>query len=320
MRAVSASRSRDPRSGPFTLAQGLGPPSDFLWTPGGRLTTESGVPVSPSDRTSQATIYYTAYEHALVPSWSGRRWVGVELPIRPGTSVRELALSVSSISSATLYDVFLVGGRELRLGPAWSSSAAGSSARATAGAISRTLGRYTLTSDPRWLLVGTIYGSGAGTVDDSLSQRYVANAYNVVQRNLRCRDTTDSWTYTLPTYRAARASTTNGEGRVSFVLSLADQLVTSRAWAMFLGTDAGGAAAAVGIGIDSTSSNSAHFYGGSALPHLQTAVADYSGNPGAGFHFLQRLEAAAAIGTVTWYGDAGAGSLIQTGLVAEVWQ
>jgi hypothetical protein len=34
-----------------------------LLTPGGRLTVETGVPISTSDRTAQSTLYYTPHLH-----------------------------------------------------------------------------------------------------------------------------------------------------------------------------------------------------------------------------------------------------------------
>jgi len=43
-------------------------------TPGGRLTTESGVPVSTSDRTAQSTLYYTPYVHNIINLWDGSQW------------------------------------------------------------------------------------------------------------------------------------------------------------------------------------------------------------------------------------------------------
>ena len=44
-------------------------------TPGGRLTLESGVPVSTSDQTAKTTVYYTPYVHNVINLWDGADWV-----------------------------------------------------------------------------------------------------------------------------------------------------------------------------------------------------------------------------------------------------
>lgn len=309
MRALSGSRARDPRTGPFTLAQGLGPPSDFLWSPGGRLTTQSGEPVSTADRSGQATLYYTAYEHALYPLWTGRKWTGAELPVARGSnSTRQLELSLGGVASGSVYDVFLRG-RELALGPAWSSA----TARGDAAAIARTLGRWTLAADPRNLYLGTIYGSGSGTIEDSVTKRYLWNAYNRVPRHLVVTDTTDSWTYSTQTWRQVRATASN---KVELVLGLTGSLVRARAYGLCSSDQA--AWFGSGVGVDSTSTNSAQTFAAVIIyaNDLHNSLGTYAGYPGIGYHYLAWLEIGYTGGTQTHWGDAGQPA--QTGLTAEV--
>ncbi len=45
-------------------------------TPQGRLTLESGVPVSSTDQTGKATVYYTPYLGNLVPVYNGSQFIG----------------------------------------------------------------------------------------------------------------------------------------------------------------------------------------------------------------------------------------------------
>jgi hypothetical protein len=65
----------------------------------GRLTTESGVPVSTSDRTAQGTLYFTPYNGGLVSLHDGTRWKLY--------AFTERSLALSGLTSALPYDVFL---------------------------------------------------------------------------------------------------------------------------------------------------------------------------------------------------------------------
>ena len=42
--------------------------------PGGRLTLESGEPVSKTDQSGVTTLRYTPYVHNTIPLWDGSRW------------------------------------------------------------------------------------------------------------------------------------------------------------------------------------------------------------------------------------------------------
>ncbi|MBI1859773.1 MAG: hypothetical protein HYR96_02500 [Deltaproteobacteria bacterium] len=75
-----------------------------------------------------------------------------------------------------------------------------------------------------------------------------------------------------------------------------------------------------GIGIDSTSSNSANVYGGKAHTVGTSTFASYTGFPGVGYHYGQWLEIAQASNTTTWYTDLqSGGSQRMGGLRGEIW-
>lgn len=136
--------------------------------PGGRLTTESGVPVSTSDRTSQSTIYYTPFVHDTVPLWDGTQWKPVKFP--------ETSLALSGLTSGKPYDVFgylSSGVLALEL-LAWT----GDTTRATAVTLQD--GRYCKSGGKTRLLLGTIYTTGTTTTADAAATRYVGNVYNRV--------------------------------------------------------------------------------------------------------------------------------------------
>lgn len=65
---------------------------------GGRLTTESGVPVSTSDRLAQSTIYYTPFLSDRLGLYDGSGWW--LLPYA------EFGLALSGLSIGGIYDVF----------------------------------------------------------------------------------------------------------------------------------------------------------------------------------------------------------------------
>ena len=69
--------------------------------------------------------------------------------------------------------------------------------------------------------------------------------------------------------------------------------------AYFPSVNSGSATVAVGIGINSTSSNSADLYGGSAVS--ENAVrADLNTAPSEGYSYAQMLEYSKATGTTNW--------------------
>ena len=67
-------------------------------TPGGRLTTESGVPVSTSDRTAQSTLYYTPFVHNIINLWDGAEWKPI--------SFTEYTLALGTLTASREYNVF----------------------------------------------------------------------------------------------------------------------------------------------------------------------------------------------------------------------
>lgn len=314
MRAISASRARVGRQGPFGLNEGAGPRSEFFWSPGGRLTLTSGVPVTTADVTGAATLFYTEHEHAFLPLFDGRRFAPTELPYRTGTTSRELALSLAGVSSGSLYDVFAKidsGRARLFLGPTWSSTTA------RAAAIARLLGRWTLAADPRALYLGTVYGSGAGTVDDAHGSRFVWNACNRVRRGSATKETTDSWATsgTNSTWAAV-----NGGAAVwkhSYVLGLDECLLEAIA-TVVMAPAAGPIYPSLAVALDGTTpdrsqSNFAYYADGSSSP----VTAFFSAYPGIGLHYAQAVETTSTVGAASSYGDNGGGApLLQSNMAS----
>jgi hypothetical protein len=276
-------------------------PGDYL-VQQHRLTTESGIPVSSSDRTSQGTIYLTPYTGDLIATYTGlgNQWEAVRSP--------EVSLALSSLTADKLYDVFAYRsgtGIALELSAAWTND----TTRADALALQN--GRYVKSSNKTRLLVGTFRTTATTTTEDSLAKRFLHNAYNQVSRAMLVKETTDSWTYTTATYRSANGSDAN---RLQWVTGDSSSLI--RVSIMTSAYNLSNTVRAnIGIGIDSTSADSGSLHGGTpytqlanvGVYELQGAV--YSGYPGLGFHFAQWLERSDATGTTVWFGDDGGAAM-----------
>jgi hypothetical protein len=66
--------------------------------PGGRLTLTSGTPLTTSNVTAAATLYYTPFTSDRIGLYSGTQWVPVQFS--------ELSLSLAALNANTLYDIF----------------------------------------------------------------------------------------------------------------------------------------------------------------------------------------------------------------------
>lgn len=269
-------------------------------TPGGRLTLESGVPVSTTDQTAKGTLYYTPYVHDYVRLYNGTR------PTLYTFTERSLSLTLTSGKN---YDVFLYdnsGTLTLELSAAWTND----TTRADALAWQAGVG-WVKSGTATRLWLGTIRASGANTTEDSSAKRFVWNAYNRERRFMRVVDGTDSWTYASVTWRQSNNSAAN---QIEMVLG-AEQQVT--AIHTQYSTSGSTVSRYAGIGIDSASTPTAGVtftsHGGSTAI-LLPSIARVNPSLSIGYHFLAALEACGTATTCTFYGDAGAPTIIQSGI------
>ena len=181
----------------------------------GRLTLETGVPVSTTDQTAKTVLYYTPYNGDYVALYDtvNTRWDLFQFT--------ERSLSLSALAANTNYDVFIYdnSGTLTLETVAWATSGAGNSTRASA--ITQLEGVWVKDSDKRRYL-GTIRTTSvAGECEDSVLKRYLWNVYNREFRLLDALDTT-AHTYTSTTPRQWNGSFLG----VSFVIGL-DVTVTT---------------------------------------------------------------------------------------------
>lgn len=277
----------------------------------GRLTLESGVPISTTDQTAKTTIYFTPYQGNKVALYDGSKW--------KLHAFTERSLALGTLTSGAIYDVFLydnAGTLTLELSAAWTNGTTRADALALQDGVSVKSGAATR----KW--IGTFRTTSATTTEDSAGgtitnvggKRLVWNQYNRVQRHIMVIDTTDSWSYTTDTIRQARA---NAGNQVDYVTGDAALIVRARAIGN-VSVASNTRSAKVGVGVDSTSGFSGFVgsvaSGGAGLRFIP-AVGNYVGTPGLGGHVISWNERGAD-GTSTFIGDNGGTE--QTGLVVLI--
>lgn len=308
----------------------------FQWTPSGRLTLTTGTPVTTSDVTGATTVYYTAMNGNTVPVYGS--CLSAPTSFAPVTITGgELSMSLSNPNHAanTNYDVFIfLDSSTVRIGtgPPWTSATArGTGAGTTQISLASGLWTNTVAMTARngastysvaaggGTYLGTIRtGSTAGTTDDSKTNRFVFNAYNQMSRALARAETTSSWTYSTSTWRQANGSTSN---QVNAVIGIAGSRV-SIAVACTASMNTGSALSYVGVGVNSTSANSANTTLGIAVNgNYATATAYYSAAPGIGYYSFAWLEygSVSVSGTTTWVGTTAGTAQNASGIVGDVW-
>ena len=253
-----------------------------------RLTGATGVPVTSSDVTAITTLYCSPYKGNRIALYDGKTW--------PVYESVEFSIAVPSTTS-TMYDVFCYAKQGVPTLEvlAWTND----TTRATA--LTTQNGVLVKTGDTSRRYLGSFRTTGSsGQTEDSLAKRYVWNYYNRVRKPLLVQAGGSSWSYTTNTLRQWNGSTAN---QLDCVLGWSEDSVIAEARTVFSNTSAG-VSVAIGIGLDSTTTNHANTIGGDGMSNvgsdkleLTCALEVY---PGVGRHTLAALEISAATGTTTW--------------------
>jgi len=328
--------------GTITTSGTLGLAIPFM--PQGRLTLTTGTAVTTTDVTAATTVYYTPAVGLFVPIYDGTRFVNTTIAAELSCALDSNSGHTNYHANAKNYDWFVCNdGGTIRLGsgPKWDDGAgAGSNTARGTGAASTELELYqgvwvnknTITlrfgsasgntvsiSARQATYVGSSRMTADGQTEDSFAKRFLFNAYNQKPRLLRnATETTDTWSYTTATFRQARASSAN---QVEVLTGLAGNLLILEVYAQAANT-AGNVFTAAGIGVDSTSTNSAT----KMTPGATTVAANekaslfakYEAYATLGYHFYAWLELSSASGTTTWYGDNGQPTYVQNGISGTV--
>lgn len=189
------------------------------------------------------TLYFTPYKGNRLGLYTGSTWV-----IR---TFSEISFTLSALISGRNYDVFIydnAGTPTLEL-LAWTDDTTRATALTTQDGIKVKSGAATRR------YVGTIRTIATDATEDSRVKRFVINSYNRRPLSLAgIPETTDYWTYSS-TWRQANANTNNKVQFLSNGEDAASLNVNGRGR-----PGASGSSANVGLGINSTTVNSAQTY------------------------------------------------------------
>lgn len=254
---------------------------------GFRLTGTTGNPVT--DTATPSTIYLTPYVSNRISIYDGTSW--------QSRSSAEVSLVLSGLIANNNYDVFAQwnGSAVVLALTSWTND----STRATA--LARQDGVWVKSGTATDRYVGTIRTISTTQTADSATRRYVWNVSNRLIRNLFVTDGTAGWNYVNPNgvWRQARAQTAN---KVEIVTGLAESMLDV---VVSCEVSAASYTAAVGVGLNSTTVNSAQIFG-EMIPNRTRTKAFYQGRQSVGYTAVNWLEVGdSAVATFT-FGSGGA--------------
>lgn len=229
-------------------------------------------------------------------------------------------------ATPSCWDVWDVNGK-LQFGNQWTNGTTPADARGTLGgltvnnAVINSGDSNSIAAKAGVLIGSVVVTTTAGQLEDSGGagvtqvggKRFVASAYNERQRHLFVQDTVASFLYSTSSWQQYDAAAGN---KVEYMCCLPTHSIAARAGS--LGSCTAGGLFSVGVGIDSTTVNSARMFG-QAEPTTGEAMGtfcNYTGNPGIGYHAINFLQIATTGNATTWFG--GQDPHYQAGLEAEV--
>lgn len=259
----------------------------------GRLSPEAGTPVPPLNTTNNTVVYFSPYLGNKITLWSGTQWVVCVFT--------ELSITTSSLAAGNIYDVFAYLSSTVTINLEFSAAWASSSSRTNALTLKD--GVLVKASDVSRRYLGTVrMNDASNSYDNNTTRRFIWNYYNRVPRRLRRLDATDTWSYNGSAWRKANNDTNS---RVEFVIGINEVLVQASALSIS-GSAASLSKVSAGVGVNSSTVNSASLNGGAANTSVGVQNwAEYAGYPGIGYYDLSWLETSPD-GAVTFWGDNGA--------------
>lgn len=296
-----------------------------------RVSLAAGVAVTESDISGATTVYVVPSGHSNVVIHDG-------IADRFRTySAPSLTLDATNALSGKNFDVWLAfsGGNVVcGYGPDWTAGAgAGSNTARGTGAGSTELelfnGRLvnknaiTLRNSSsttysigarQATLAGGFRTSGNGITEDSASKRLVWSILPVTKIG-KVIDTTASWNYSIAAFRQFNGSANN---KFAYFQGLGGRRVSANAIACANSSTATARNVVVGVGIDSTSVNSATCYESINVSSASSDyfIANYDGYPGIGYHEIWPLEKGGGTDTQQWLGFFS--GTLQTGMTCEI--
>jgi hypothetical protein len=268
----------------------------------GRLTLESGVPISTSNQSGKTTLYFSPFGGNQIGLYDGSVWSVL--------SFSELSLSLSGYTASKPYDIFAYNnaGSVALESLVWTNT----TTRATALVLQD--GVYVKSGATTRRYLGSILiNASGGQCDDTLSAPSVWNLYNRRERPVGVSDSTSSWTWATPggVFRASRNTTANSVDVFVGIAGLSRIRLVASSMGLL---DDGNGVLGVGIGIDSSTTNSAQLSQtvsvGSSVNTMMPTIATYDGYPAIGkrqFRWLEYGNSFSGTGTATLYGATSGG-------------
>lgn len=143
----------------------------------GRLTLESGVPISTSAQSNKTTLYYTFYTGNKIGLYDGTSW-----HVR---TFAELSIAVGAYTASKPYDIWVYD----NAGTPALDSTVWTDATTRATALAYQDGVLVKSGAATRRYVGTIYIDSGQKCQDTVLLRYVYNYYNRINRKLLFTDT-----------------------------------------------------------------------------------------------------------------------------------
>lgn len=223
-----------------TVSSPLSSINPYMPPPQGRLTLQSGIPVTTTSTSNASVIYYTPYVGNGLPIFDGANFVNHSF------SQLTLTLNSGQHTSGAIYDVFAFinsGVITLGAGPDWASTTARtSSITASACGLWTNTGTINLTNNGtayngvlanQATYLGTFYCNAAASVSMTICFNNIStlggpcvlglyNAYNKVKTSSFMGDPNSAYTYTSNVARDADGSLNT---RVWFVDGLGQSII-----------------------------------------------------------------------------------------------
>lgn len=173
----------------------------------GRLTLESGVPVSTTDQTAKSTLYFTPYKGNRIALYDGSAWSIL--------TFSELSLDISGYTANKNYDIWAYNnsGAVALESTAWTNDTTRATPLATQDGV------YVKSGAATRRYLGTIRITGtAGQCEDSVTKRFVWNYRNRVKRPFIKVDP-NSHVYSTNAWRYVRNDSAN---KIELVIGVAE--------------------------------------------------------------------------------------------------
>lgn len=259
----------------------------------GRLTLETGVPISTTDKTNQSFLYFTPYDGNKISLYDGSNWATY--------TFNELSKNTTGLVANTNYDVFVYNnaGTLVIETTAWTND----TTRATSLVL--TNGVYLKSGSLTRRYVGTIRANSSGLYEDSKAYRFVWNFNNKVLRSLYV----GLYIGLNHTYNGNAREWNNGTNvtRLQFITGIDGETFIANGVASIT---SGGFACNAYFGVDSTTAQ----FGATTTDDRAAVFTRRSlttfGQINSGYHYMTMIQSTESAGTSTFLDVTVGGALM----------